>query len=502
MIFEYVIILQKQLKGALQKAPFVFLTASIILGICLQKSLQINLNNTHTCILILAFGIAFVIFSKFYKNFRLLFLHFWFVVFGMLYPSFFLQKFPPITGFYSGEIKIVSGAKEHVKTYSYTGITNNKSKVKIYLQKDSKPRLNYGDIINCKTRFNEIKNQENSTFDYKAYLANQHIHAQAYVDSSSWEHTNSFKDATYFALQTRQKAINKLSQSGVNEDALAIIAALCFGDKELLENETEQQFIAAGAMHVLAVSGLHVGIISSILILAFSFLPKNSHTTILKTTLIIGGIWIYAFITGLSPSVLRAAIMFSLFSLSLLIKRKTSSFNTLATSVFIAILINPYTIFLVGFQLSHIAVLGIISGIPLVRNFTSSKNVILNYIIGILTVSTVVNIALLPISANTFNSFATYGIPFSVVVIPLAFLILATTILAFLPFIKMGVILNYIVEFFLGSIEFVSQLKNATVHISFSTKTMYISYAIILIITILLYTKRQYNKEHFRDLKI
>lgn len=139
---------------------------------------------------------------------------------------------------------------------------------------------------------------------------------------------------------------------------LAIALALILGDKSLIDSEITASFTNTGAMHVLAVSGLHIGIIMQILMVVFSQFPRFiSKRKAIFTVVVL--MWFYAFITGLSPSVLRAVFMFSVLVVAQLMGKNYSAINTLFFTGFVLIFINPFTLFDIGFQLSFLAMLGI-----------------------------------------------------------------------------------------------------------------------------------------------
>ena len=169
-----------------------------------------------------------------------------------------------------------------------------------------------------------------------------------------------------FANDARQFLLSSLKSNGIEGDQYAIASALILGSKDELGFEVKQAYATAGAMHVLAVSGLHVGIIFLILNTLLSALDTSKKGRIVKAIILLIVLWSYALLTGLSPSVLRAATMFSFVIMGTVLNRKSSIYNTLAASAFFLLIINPNLLFEVGFQLSYIAVLGIVYLQPLI----------------------------------------------------------------------------------------------------------------------------------------
>ena len=160
--------------------------------------------------------------------------------------------------------------------------------------------------------------------------------------------------------QIQSKIINCFKNDIFNEESKALLIALTSGNRAYISDELQSSFANSGAIHVLAVSGLHVGIVYMLLNFVLSFLNKSKRKKVVKSVIIIAIIWLYAFLTGLSPSVTRAALMFSMINIGTTLNRDISFFNILAGAALIMLLFNPLNLFEVGFQLSFIAVAGIV----------------------------------------------------------------------------------------------------------------------------------------------
>ncbi|MGB0165751.1 MAG: ComEC/Rec2 family competence protein, partial [Luteibaculum sp.] len=211
----------------------------------------------------------------------------------------------------------------------------------------------------------------------------------------------------------------KLGLSGAE---LGVAAALIFGDKSLLEDEVKSAFAAAGAMHVLAVSGLHVGIVYLILLI---LLRKKNHQSLKlqHCLIIIAALWFYALVTGFSPSVQRAATMFSFVALGKGIQRNSNVFNLLAASVIVLIIADPLIITQVGFQMSYLAVLGILLLYPWLQSLWVPKTKIIKALWQISCVSLAAQIATGALGFLYFRQFPTYFLVSNLFVIPLATLV-------------------------------------------------------------------------------
>ncbi len=264
-----------------------------------------------------------------------------------------------------------------------------------------------------------------ATFNYKQYLFYHNIHEQFFVKPNQIIALNQDKKSIYAHAQgLRDQCVRQLSLYIKDKDALGVSSALLLGYKEDLNPETMQSFSKTGTLHVLAVSGLHAGIVFMILNVLTSFLLRLKRGKQIQSLLVLLGIWYYAYVTGLSPSVCRASLMFSLMAVAKLSNRKTSSFNVVFMSAFILMLLNPYIIVDVGFQLSYTAVLGILYLQPKLQKLYLPKFKVDEYIWGLLTVSFAAQIFTFPLSIYYFHQFPLYFLLSNLLVIPLILLVL------------------------------------------------------------------------------
>ncbi|MBE0640374.1 MAG: ComEC family competence protein [Bacteroidales bacterium] len=337
-------------------------------------------------------------------------------------------------------------------------------KALFYLEKDSAALgLRYGDLLIVQAGMIETQPPGNPhQFDYKKYLANSGIHHQAYLRSGKWYRIDSgmVNPVFEFSYGARDRMLHLLEKQGLAGDEYAVVSAILLGYDDRLEPELRDLYAGAGALHVLCVSGLHVGIVFIIVGFLFRRFHKTKPERVIKFVVLLLSIWAYAFITGLAPSVMRAALMFSLFSWRELAKEKSNSYNVVAASAFILLAIDPYLITKIGFQLSYSAVLGIIAlNTPLYR-LLAFKNPVADYVWQLSVVSVAAQIGTFPLSIYYFNQFPLYFLFSNIIVIPLVWLIVYTgvatlfvavfwnflsTILAKLLFYQVY-LLNYFVE--------------------------------------------------------
>lgn len=286
-------------------------------------------------------------------------------------------------------------------------------------------------------------------FNYKEYLTYYNIYFKSYVRSGdkviSSKRSVTLVNSLVFKL--RDWSRNKLKFYLPNNRTFLVAQALILGGKNNLDETTKSYFAQTGTLHVLAVSGLHVGIIFLILGWLTNPLKIHKHGKWLRILLMLLGIWLYALVTGFSPSVQRASIMFTVFSLADLVKGKTIGLNSLFASAFIMLVYNPFLIVNVGFQLSYAAVLGILLIYPpLYQTFSFSriKNKAVHWVIdkawSIITISIAAQLATFPVSMFYFGQFPSYFMFSNLVVIPAVFLLvcLALSILVFSPFVVLA----------------------------------------------------------------
>ncbi|MEM9686189.1 MAG: ComEC/Rec2 family competence protein, partial [Bacteroidota bacterium] len=269
-------------------------------------------------------------------------------------------------------------------------------------------------------------------FKYKAYLEKQNIHHQLYVSPKTLykQPPSSLPSLYAIAASLRQKTNDALRQQGFKGDELAVINALLLGQRQDISNEVYTSYTRAGAIHILAVSGLHVGIL--LLMLHFLFRPLEyvKHGKPLKLLLVILLLWAFAIIAGLSASVVRAVTMFSFVAWALQLKRTTNIYNILAISLCFLLLVKPSFLFDVGFQLSYSAVFAIVWIQPLLYKLWKPPFTIINFFWKILTVTLAAQAGVLPLSLYYFHQFPGLFFMTNLVLIPILGIILSIGVLS------------------------------------------------------------------------
>lgn len=252
------------------------------------------------------------------------------------------------------------------------------------------------------------------------------------------------RSKTYF-LERRAKLLDCLSESGVDGCAYAVVAAMALGDKSQLTTELRDAYAISGASHILALSGLHLGIIYTLL----SLLLSRRRWQMVSQIVIIVSIWLFVFLVGLSASVVRSAVMVSIYALLSLGHRDKLSVNTLAFAAIVMLLFNPMALFDVGFQLSFMAVLTILLFYPLLESLWSQPFLLdhrlFRWLWTMLSVSCAAQIGVAPLIAYYFGRISCYFLLANLVVVPAAALILYLS-LAVLLIPSLAYLLIYIVD--------------------------------------------------------
>jgi competence protein ComEC len=245
----------------------------------------------------------------------------------------------------------------------------------VYLAKE----LSYikkGDEVLVGAEISKIQNKNNpGEFDAEYYWKSRGVDAMAFVSADELTWINETESSIFTQLLNGfSNYLNSALKENLSGTDLAIAQALILGDKSLLDTETKNAFTNTGAMHILAVSGMHIGLILYLFLAVFGFFPRLL-TKKQATILIVIFLWIYAVITGFSASVIRAVLMFSILALSQISSKQHDSMNTLFLSAFILLLLNPLYILDIGFQLSYLAMIGIFLFYPKIESLIQIKTV-------------------------------------------------------------------------------------------------------------------------------
>ena len=327
-----------------------------------------------------------------------------------------------------------------------------------------------GDVVFFESRLQAHKKPLNpGQFDYGDYLKKNGIAGTVYFHKqvSANRPSGNNRNLTMLFANIQNYCVRTFAQAGLAPRELGVASALILGERSLILPDTKAAFATAGAVHILAVSGLHVGIIYLFVIGLFTKILPKRRWRLVNLILTIILLWIYAGITGFSPSVLRAATMFSFIAVGKHCGVRSNVYNMLAASAFVLVVLNPQIISEVGFQLSYLAVLGIsIFFKPIYRIFIF-KYWITDKIWSLIVVSFAAQLATFPLSIYYFSQFPNLFLITNLVVIPAAMLALYAgllfVILNLVPFFGaiVGMILNWTLICLNDFIDWVSKLSIA-----------------------------------------
>lgn len=322
----------------------------------------------------------------------------------------------------------------------------------LYFKKDStQPQLSYGNQLVITSNLAPIINAGNpGGFNYARYSAFQKIHYQAFLNDADFfqlpTNETNFIDASL--LKAREKVLSILRENITTKNELAVAEALLIGYRDDLDRELVQSYSNTGIVHIIAISGLHLGMIYLLLVKLFIPFGKRKWVAIVKPIFILLVLWIFACTAGASPSILRSAIMFSFIVIGESLNRKSNMYNSLCASALCLLIFNPFNLWDVGFQLSYTAVLSIVLFQDYINKWFYFQNKILRNLWTLSAVSIAAQILTLPIVLYHFHQFPTLFLITNIVAVPLSGLILYAEIFllifCFIPIIPKA--LGYIIH--------------------------------------------------------
>lgn len=364
--------------------------------------------------------------------------------------------------------------QEKTKTYQCRVNVSNKD-VLLYFLKDSlSASLKVGDRLLFHSRIESPRNREGfHEFDYAGFLYHRGISGTAFVSSGFWKKQGIPEQGNLklIALSFREKVIEKYKEWGIGLSRLPILSALTLGYKGDLDKETRDAYSVAGISHVLALSGMHIGIVWLLLDGAFRLLMKR-RSCVLKWVLVTIVLWTFAFIVGLEASVVRAVVMCMLMEMGSLSNNKPLSMNTLSVAAFFMLLYRPFYLFDVGFQLSFVAVFSILLLYPLFYRMIPCKNRMSRWIWGMMSVSMSAQLGTAPLVMYYFSNFSLYFMVANLIAGLLVPMIIygAIVMVALAPFPMMQgwvvKIMNGLIAGLNGCADWISRLPYSSVSLS------------------------------------
>lgn len=288
-----------------------------------------------------------------------------------------------------------------------------------------------GHRLRFKTKLTKTEKPKNpNQFDYSAYLKNKQIYAQAFLPTEDIHyHQAIIKDVWYYSATLRNTIVTHLEQSGFDKKALPVAMALLLGQQQDIDSNITKDYQYAGAVHILSVSGLHIGFIVLLINFLMRPIPNTQKGRFLKLSLSLLSLGVFGILAGLAPSVVRSITMFSFVAVGHYWRRGTNIYHTLVVSIFLILLFQPYFLFDVGFQLSYAALFFIVWLQPVLANYWTPKNKIVQFFWDIITVSFAAQLGTLPLSVYYFHQFPGLFFVTNLLVVPLLSVIMLLGVL-------------------------------------------------------------------------
>ena len=466
-------------KNLFQRIPFIRISSLFLFGILISHYLPIDFHWIGF-LLILQISILIFLWNKDHlwgaKALNLL-ISFCILLSGLFYPNKVINK-PAFDQKEYFIAEICQKPIEKAKTYQSILRIQSKlypkhEKVIAYFSKAKfDTTLIAGDQLILFTQPKQIMNIGNPfEFDYRTMMHNKGIDFSIYLPSGTYCKTDiKINRVSYWAEHVRDKLVALLSKTKIEKEECAVISALTLGYRAEIDPETLGYFTNTGTIHVLSVSGLHVALIFFILSLFLSRINKGKFGTIIYPTLMILFLWIYAFITGFSPPVQRSTVMFTFVIVGNALRRPVNIYNSLTASAFILILLDPNVLFDVGFQLSYLAIFGIVLLQPPLESLIQLKNKMLKWVWMMFTVSIAAQLITFPISVLYFNQFPNlfwlsnyFAIPGTTLLMWLTFVFF---VLSPIPIISntLAQLIQFSTNLLLHALKWMSELPHAVTH--------------------------------------
>lgn len=355
------------------------------------------------------------------------------------------------------------------------------------------------DTLIVQTRIRPIRNMPGSSFDLVTYYKHLQIYHQAYIGTSSLVayRRNTTQSIGHFLQQSRNWILATLRTNLYEKDNLALADALLIGYKDDLDKNLENAYRDAGIVHIIAISGMHLILLYKLL--EFTGLLFSKSLTAQKVTKMLSlvVIWLFAFLSGAGPSVIRAAVMLSFIVIGELLYRNNNSLNSLTASAFILLLLRPEWIWNVGFWLSYMAVLGILLFYKPILQFPDFDNPLIRKIWEGIAITLAAQLLTLPILMYCFEKVPLYFLFTNLLMVPLSSMILYLIILLLvvngIPFVThiVGKATAFLIGLMNGFVRNVAEYPLVNISVSIGFVQMMVLYAVIFLSFALMQKKQK-----------
>ena len=442
-----------------QKIPFIRITSLFLIGVLIN---HFFIPDTRLIAIILVMLISTLILFWHNSNFVSIqiqnaILSVAIVFLGIFYPNQSIEKRDrdfSRKDYYLAEVCQKPGEK--AKTFQTILLIQNDKltepeKIVAYFSKvgfDS--TITTGDRLIILAKPQKIKNAGNPfEFDYQSLMHQRNIWFSAYLPEGTYLKTGQqVSHISNLAEKVRDRLVAMLAEALPEKEERSVVSALTLGYRTEIDQDTLDYFASTGAMHVLSVSGLHVALIFMILGFLLSFLKRGKIGPVIFSVVMISFLWIYAFISGFSPPVQRATVMFTFVIIGNSIRRPVNIYNSLTASALFLILLSPNVLFDIGFQLSYLAIFGIVLIQPTLNNIFELTNPILKWSWSLFTVSVAAQLMTFPLGLFYFNQFPNLFWLSNFVVVPITTFIMWFGIAFFIfsPFHSLAMFVGMIIQ--------------------------------------------------------
>ncbi|RZK44110.1 MAG: ComEC family competence protein [Pedobacter sp.] len=385
------------------------------------------------------------------------------------------------------------------KSYGNKGIYNVSGRLLVSLKHDEieQQPVYYGEELIINAKILPVEPPYNlGEFDFASWLSIKNIYHQTFLDAKDFKKTgrNNGNTITRLALKIRKQQVEIYRKIIKNDEAFSVASTLILGYRSDLSSETLSSYSKTGTIHALSVSGMHVGIIYYFLNWIFGFFDKHRKLKILKVLIICSLVWFYSLLTGFSPSVLRSVIMLTVFIIAKSFNKNSNGYNILSFTAFGMLLCDPLLIWDVGFQLSFLAVFGLIYLQPIIYGWFYFRKPLADQLWSSIALSISAQITTFPLSIYYFHQFPLYFIISNLfILIPLTILMYLGLLILIFKLYFLAEVFEWIILFMNNGLKCIAELPFSSIDQIWINEFQLVLLTIILLLILIAFTdKRRY----------